>query len=222
MWILHKEAFELRYKDQYIYWDRTGEMTMRLLAGCPGIQVAKADPGQVIMQSPSEALTIRFNYEILSVIHEVEDGPKTPFGERASSAAEIVLKLAEVKTLTRIGYRQTYHRYFSRLVEAKDYLQICHKNLSFGGGLLDGWTDSRIDKKQLADFHVRLEDANTGVRIELVSGERAVAKEKSYLVAVDVDFYTRNPVTIDTLDVDEFLKLNKPWTAAQLLPRLPS
>jgi len=221
MWKLDKQVLELRFKDCYMYWDRTGEITMRHLAAVPSFQVVKADPGQVLLRSVAEGLHARFSYELASLVHDNNESPDTNFAGRASSFVDTTLRLAEVRTLTRIGNRFTYHRRYSTEQDASSAMDALNAKLSLGGKFLDGWTDPRISKKRAKSFEFRLEDAHMGYRFQITTGEvEAVNESKKYFLAADIDIYTVAPTSIDTLHVSELTTQNRQWVETHFISRL--
>jgi len=195
---------------------------MRLLAFCPSLSVLQADPGQVVMKSSFEGLHVRFSYEIASVIHDAADHPTVDFADRATGIFDAIAKLAEIRSLERIGHRLNYHTYLPKLDDAKKEIDRLRKSLRIGGAFLNDWNDPLINRKILSEFAVRLEEANTGIRMEVNTGEieaTASGAAKAF-VNVDADLYTRTPVTIDSLIVDELVTQNRKWVEENLLTRL--
>lgn len=223
MWKLHKQVLELRFKNGYLYWDRTGEITLRHLAANSSYKVAKADPGQTVLVSDREGLHSMFSYEVASIIHEPEKASQTNFEERAEAFLGLTLKLTEVSELTRIGFRATYHRYLPTEKEADSVAHQLLAKTGVGGSLTRDWTDERVAKKAVVNAELRLEETHTGVRLEigkgtLITDKSGVAK---HVVVADADCYTRTPVSVELLHVAEFVRQNRKWIETQFLPRLP-
>jgi hypothetical protein len=236
MWGLSQQVLEVRFTQQYTYWDRMGAIAQSISREMSGCEVVRAAADKTIIKNQQEGLQFTFSHQIANLIHDLEDNPDGRVREASLLFFSTVLVTLEVSQLTRIGNRLTFRREFDDNKSARGYVESAARTIGVTSEPFLKTEDPRIASKKVSNVTLRLEDDAFGIWLELNSGHvdylapkwakdsrriEGQSKTVSHHVALDLDFYTREAMTTDKFLPYEFLQSNRKMAETRFLPLLP-
>lgn len=232
-WDLQQQALELRFTRGFLHWDRAGLLGNEMLLRYPTFTLEKGDPGLVIFVD--EATQYRFSYgNILASFVAVAGRPtQDNITSTAKELLDLVIQTYELNTLSRVGNRLIFHLPFESEEAAEDHFEKISQKHGAGAFFLQESGDSRLTGKRLKDFTLRFEDEKTGIRITAQTSkpQRNLSGPEIHLIephlpplkwvlAIDVDVYTVQPLPSSGLLIDLLMKSNLKMLRTRVLPLL--
>jgi hypothetical protein len=230
-WDLQQQTLELRFTRGFLHWDRSGALGNEVLLRYPTFTVQKADPALVVFVD--EATQFTFSYGNGSASFTAVAGRPTQ-DDIVSAATELlglVMQRYEINTLSRVGHRLTFHLPFETEAAADERFHKLSQKHGAGASFLQESGDIRLTDKRLKDFGLRFEDENTGIRVaaQTTKPKRNLSGPEIHLIEphlpplkwvlqVDVDVYTVQPLPSSDLLVDLLMKSNMKMLRTRVLP----
>jgi hypothetical protein len=200
---------ELRYKNAYLIFDRTGQIIEDMRRFIPEINISSASPQQTGFTSNEET----FNLEVGAcrlTRGQIDKGGEN-FAKHCKAFFDIVTDRLQIEVFTRIGLRYIAKMEFKSESEAKvaiTGLQLSNLNpakrfnISEMSEILLRWEDSEIG----AMFRLKAETTTINLTTAPELKQFLPIVEKKIIgLTLDIDYYTVAPVEREQLNFEEWL-----------------
>jgi len=202
---------ELRYKNAYLIYDRTGQVLEDLRGTFTDISVSTASPPQTAFTAEEGSFTLELGSCRFTSVRYENSAEK--FAKQCKAFFDAVTNQLQIKVFTRIGLRYVARREFKTLDESKAALaSMVLANLKptkrFNSSespteVVFRWQDAEIGA------FVRLQAETTEIKFgatpELLEHVPKIDK-KIHALTLDVDYYTVAPVERDQWNAIEWLQ----------------
>ena len=189
---------EVRYDPAYLIFDRTGAICLESREHYPDLKITAASPTSTSFSGKGYTFTVEQACS-RAMLNIKRHDPKE-FGEMTSHFFEIVLRLLDVRVLTRIGLRQGYFKAFSEhddggsAVKALTLQHVSSDNYFGLPGesqeLIMRWESSEVG----AMLHVVPVPGTLALAIpDVLKIEGDAEKKYKSAIVFDVDYYTLAP-----------------------------
>ena len=208
-------AFEVRYKQGFLYWDNFGKLWKGLTDKWPSLVCMKVGPESAHLRLKDEFVDITFGPD-KSLISQYTPKETDVFCEIADESIGLINRFLEIDTFTRVGNRIV-------LVKPFDKNEAAAKALTETPLFSLHSDKTKYLGKTLKEIELRLtqHDEDVGCSLRLRSTERELTKidfpfpveidtswfHKSGII-VDVDYFSTKAVDFGILKSSELIKAN--------------
>ena len=212
---LSKAAFEVRYDNAFLLWDRSGSIWTQIILKQPELRVARAEPSKVVFASRGEReLQLTLELGRLGVIAINPDKKLSAFTELVTRFTEITTQTLQVQAYTRVGLRVSFFKeYVDREAAAEALLGT--RMIQVPAGQHFGLSTPILEP----EVSIRKEDGKNGFSLRLKAeavkfefepnfGLSEFAKPQSlekHRVHLDVDCYLQAPVAPSKFYVSDWV-----------------
>lgn len=204
---LKKVAYEVRYRDAFLLFDRTGILLEDARKKWPTIKLESAEP-------KISAFKIDYRYSLQIKIDSaaiIAYNPKPSleeFIEDAKSFETLVRKTLEIVEYTRVGFKPTYHKEYKNKESATEDIvsSLGLKNISGKHFNIEGilsnityehrWEDDLFGLASQLWSEERTWDFNPPLEAEGLKPEKTTQTSIKY----SPDYYTRKSISVNKLD----------------------
>jgi hypothetical protein len=174
MWLPTKEILELRFTNEFLYWDKTGLIARRICKLLPSLKLENAGSGTANLTDEENQIRVRFGHSVLNLQQDTEPTPTVKLFDVANEIVAFVLKEMEVSDATvrkigvvgsrailevRVRVRETYYaQIYLLLVEAQPGRYLPLYGQQYGPAI-------RTAKLTVAEFATR--KARLQVRVDI-------------------------------------------------------
>lgn len=230
-WKLESQVLDIRYSNEFLYWDKTGYAAKGLFKKFPHFSLNNASADKTVIEDTKNNCVMSYGYNNAFIVQNPVYDKTKHFSEIAKFFFPSIFESFEITNIQRLGNRNTYHKEMSSLKKATSYIKELSIKQNLGSNFLEKSNDERLKVKSITSLSLRFEDEKLGINIDFkalksritISGvapqeiKNALPQEK-FIVVLDVDIYTRQASSIDDLLVEEFIKSNKKLIETRLMP----
>jgi len=212
--LLDRAIVEIRYPPALLHWDRAGRLWSTMKGKWPELRLHQAQPSQTIFTLASPRREAVVELEQARIIEFKTDKALPSFIEAVYDFFDVVLVTLEIDTIERIGFRQIF------LHKTQDASTAAGLVADTGVLRLPPGSPFGITGKLLGpEYVVRWEGDTLGVRAALKAETRTLDynpppstpeldafRRETHGVVCDVDLFTTQPITVDQLNVREWLQ----------------
>lgn len=205
-------AFEIRYPEAYLLWDRAGRIAQELQARYPVSRLTSAEPGKIVF-SCSRGQEITWQLDRLIVADYRPASRLDEFYPICEQCFDITVSNLEITELKRVGFRPAFAKNFPTREEAGATL--------LATGILrvpEGKQFNVEARCTLPEYGIRREGEKFGYALKISvqtvkyefapppqwQGNEVEAKEEQR-VTLDLDWYTVAPMPVGAMRVTEWL-----------------
>jgi hypothetical protein len=230
MWQPAKEIVELRFANEFLYWDKTGLIARKICKMIPTLRLENATPGQTNFVDDENQIRIRYGFNALNIAQDLDSAPTVKLHDHVGEIVETLIKEMEITTLTRVGHRVHLTRKFPTREKAEGFVVEVARKRSLGADLLSG-ADEWLKAKHLTGVSLRFDDEKVGIKLELSAGQSEITiggpaakqlkkhlPEKEYIALVDLDIYTMKPMLAEQFVVTAFRQSNLKLIKSRIEP----
>ena len=212
-------AVEFRYPLAFLFWDFAGQIWREIEESLPekSLVIGGANPGSVTgTYAEKIEIAIETQRFAVSTAH-----PKTDFSEFLeilSSIYSAVLKHLKIEMFDRIGLRIIHVKEFKSMEDVAIALQLL-PSISMNHKIID----DNAEKQVVPGLTLRIEDKNRGTFFKLhglnrtfdigipplfleKDEERLHYTRTQFLLALDVDSYTKTPISASQFSIGDWVK----------------
>jgi hypothetical protein len=206
-------AFELRYPDAFLLWDRAGQLAGQLQARYPVTRLTSAEPGKVVFLC-DRTKEISWHLDRLIVIdHRPGSAKPERFYDLCEQCFELTAEHLQIEELKRAGFRLTFAKVFPTKEDAGDAL------VAAGILRIPHGKQFNIDAPHtLPEYAIRREGEKFGfllrISIQSVKFEfepppqweiTEVPSKEEHRLVFDLDWYTIGAMPVGSMKVSEWL-----------------
>lgn len=206
-------AFEIRYPDAYLLWDRAGQVTEDLRTRHEITRRIGAEPGKIaFVTDATKEVTWQLD-RLIVVDHQPPTSKVDVFCRLCADCFDVTLRNLGVSELKRVGFRPVFVKKFSSREDAAATL------LSVGLIHVPAGKNLNIEPVQTyPEYSIRCEDEKFGYTLRLSVQEvnyelelspqwkgNAVESRHEDHIALDIDYYSRGALPVGSFQVEEWL-----------------
>lgn len=207
-------AYELRYDNAYLLWDRTGWIWTHLKSHVGNLTTNTVSPNRTVFFADGR-YSLSVSLDRASIIDERPEASADSTFELITAFSEIVLSGLEVAILTRAGTRFQYSIECRNLNEAKNIVNSMHMTVNPNKKLFN------IEPASIAPaYKVEVNDGALGYIFQAYAQELvlqleplpdiisligAAEKKVTSQFVIDIDFMTKNPLPVESFDAKTWL-----------------
>ena len=212
---IFKLTQEVRYSPAYLHWDSVGHIWQEMAKQMPGLEMRRAEP-QITSFAWKNQYDLMATLERAHVTGQFGDSGLEEFHSICGNFIDLLKSKLEIREFTRIGLRAQYVKKFESKEAAEKAIDAL-RLVSFPEGHLFG-----IESNQTAELFLRREDETMGVVVRIQPHTNSIDVEfpptfseldsihiEHHGLLLDVDYYTRTPVSSDLYEPQAWLKLNE-------------
>ena len=206
-------AFEVRYPEAYLLWDRAGQVAEDLRTGHEITRRLAAEPGRIAFDTETTREVSWHLDRPVVIDHQPQLSKVDAFYSLAADCLEMTLRHLGVSELKRVGFRPIFAKKFASKEEAAATL------LSLGLVNVPKGKNLNIDPLQrYPEYAMRCEDEKLGYMIRISLQEvnyelefapqwkgGAVEPRHEDHLTLDVDYYSRAVIPVGSFRVEEWL-----------------
>lgn len=210
---LQEAVLQLKFLPAFKFWDCAGEIWADLIKKIPNLRVKNAEPNKT-------SFVLERDYEFFVEIDNVRIVALEPqptlvdFMEKSSLMYQSTIKILNINEFTRIGCRLIYHKVYKNMSEAsKDFYTTNKLNISNGkifdieGETLYPEIAFRKENDSLgASVRLRTELRKLDFEPPITIRDLKPFSEEKNMIVFDVDYFTKKIVTVDQLNIKEWVK----------------
>jgi len=230
-WHLDNMAVEVRYSDEFLYWDKTGLIAKELVGILPSFALVRASPSETNLASAKMGFTCRYSYKVLNLIQDCSFIDNPVLYKLAAPICALIFDTIQVTNIARLGNRLTYHCCFETVEEAAEQFRRITEGKDLGCNFLSTSEDPRLQSMSLNEISLNFKGDKLGVRLNIKTGKqvfningvvpeelrRHIPEDKAILI-LDIDVFTISGMSVEGLAVDEFLKSNTKLVETRIFP----
>lgn len=231
-WSRIQQVIDIRYARGFAHWDFSGRLANQISDLYPGMTVITGDPSQVTLRDDEQQVDLKYGVDGASVAaFPMRDSD--PFHDYAEPFLNLVIKVFEIRSITRVGHRSIYHHPLKDKAEVLAYINDMGKKNGAGGSFFATSEDPRLSSKRLSAFSLTFEDEKIGIRLNIhpantkinvngpIAGDlRRHLPPASDVVVADIDISTLKPLQPPDLLINELIKSNTKMLKTRILPLL--
>jgi hypothetical protein len=231
-WAFERTVLELRYRNAFRMWDRSGEIVVGFMNDIDGFQVISGTPEKVELANSEQGVTIAYGSEIAYVKANMASCSKNYLFKVCEHFLSSALRKLEVQVLSRVGNRLVYQLEMAKDEESKLFI---HKIAQMKGLGIESMfeVDANLENKEVREFSFRFADDKTGINLHLKPITTRVQVEAgagskilkllpapTFAVELDVDVFTTTPLPVGAFLPVDFIKSNLKMLETRLLSNL--
>jgi hypothetical protein len=212
---LHQAAFEVRFDDAFLLWDRSGIVWKKVVALYTDLKPAHVEPSKVLFERRGDRdLQLGLETRRLGVAGMHPDSKLAEFSRVASQFSEITAETLEIETFSRVGLRVGFTKEFEDRVAAAEALLttgIVNLPSEHVFGLDSPVVEPEFSLRKEDDkngFSLRLKAEVTRVEFTPIFGLPSRVKPDTLVqnrVYLDVDYYMLAPVEATKMYFEDWI-----------------
>jgi hypothetical protein len=208
-----KSAFEIRYAQNELHWDRAGLIWHTMKRKYPDLRMKHAQPNNTAF-TLNKSIDLNLTTENASVIAQYPPATFETFLEIAQFFNSVLCETLEILSFTRIGFRPIYTKSFPSVKDAAKALLSTAMVVSDIGtpfGIKDATFTPEIILRWKAENGggmVRGLIEERGVELDITPGFEEIKPfkvEKAFLV-IDFDYYNAGAISVGQIRVSDWIK----------------
>lgn len=212
---LHQAAFEIRYGNAFLLWDRSGSVWAELLSAQPDLKATHAEPSKIVFARRGDReLQLTVEIRRLVVVAVQPDARLSEFSDIVTRFAEIAVRNLQISVCSRVGLRVSFIKeYADREAAAEALLQT--GMLRLPPDPVFGLSTPVVEP----EISIRREDSKNGFSLRLKAetitfeldpsfGLAKFIKPESVLkhrIHLDVDSYLQAPIETSKLYFSDWI-----------------
>ena len=205
-------AFEVRYDNAYLLWDRAGHVWWELLKTFPSLEMAEAQPALTAF-TLDDYTSFNVHLDKSFVVSKVSDYPFKDVLKYADALVATITSQLKIEMFTRAGFRVTHAREFPSREDAVEVL-LGSGIFSPPAGTMFGVSKARVSP----DFNIRWEGENSGTLVRVKVESRKLESKsppgfeefesktvEKFVLVLDFDYYNTGTISVGQFRASDWI-----------------